>query len=57
VLLAYSKMVLYAELLKSDLPDDPYFSRDLTRYFPTPELQTTAWRLKRHRLIYSQPLE
>ena len=34
VLLAYSKMVLYRHLLDSSLPDDPYFERDLKRYFP-----------------------
>ncbi|MDE3059848.1 MAG: NAD-glutamate dehydrogenase [Pseudomonadota bacterium] len=34
VLLAYSKMALYRELLESTLPDEPYFSADLKRYFP-----------------------
>ena len=34
VLLAYSKMVLYKELLTSSLPDEAYFSGDLNRYFP-----------------------
>jgi glutamate dehydrogenase len=34
VLLAYSKMVLYKELLDSSLPDEPYFVADLNRYFP-----------------------
>ncbi|HYK00490.1 MAG TPA: NAD-glutamate dehydrogenase domain-containing protein, partial [Thermoanaerobaculia bacterium] len=34
VLLAYSKLVLYAELLKSDLPDDPQLVDDLVLYFP-----------------------
>lgn len=35
VLLAYSKMVLYRELLESTLPDEAYFLADLRRYFPT----------------------
>ncbi len=34
VLLAYSKMSTYDELLASNLPDDPYFSRALKAYFP-----------------------
>src|SRR5262249_48071706 len=34
VLLAYSKMVLYKELLESSLPDEEYFTSDLMRYFP-----------------------
>ncbi|MCA3020353.1 MAG: NAD-glutamate dehydrogenase, partial [Rhodocyclaceae bacterium] len=36
VLLAYSKMELFDELLASDLVDDPYVSRALVCYFPTP---------------------
>ena len=34
VLLAYSKIAIYTDLLASDLPDDPYFSGDLLFYFP-----------------------
>ena len=47
VLLAYSKMVLYADLLKTDLPDDGYFSRDLKRYFPAPLQKDFAERAGR----------
>ena len=50
VLLAYSKMVLYADLLKSDLPDDSHFSRDLMRYFPEPLQKNFAEQLKSHAL-------
>jgi glutamate dehydrogenase len=39
VLLAYSKMELFDELLASDLVDDPYVAQALVDYFPTP-LQT-----------------
>ncbi len=39
VLLAYSKMELFDELLVSDLVDDPYVAEALISYFPTP-LQT-----------------
>ena len=35
VLLAYSKMWLYDELLASPLPDDPWVATALERYFPT----------------------
>lgn len=34
VLLSYSKMVLYRDLLESTLPDEAYFLSDLKRYFP-----------------------
>jgi glutamate dehydrogenase len=36
VLLAYSKIALYDEMLASDLPDDPFVSTALQRYFPEP---------------------
>ena len=50
VLLAYSKMVLYEDLLKSDLPDDPELVDDLVLYFP--ELLRGRFRpaIDRHRL-------
>ncbi len=34
VLLAYSKMWLYEELIQSDLPEDPWVATALFRYFP-----------------------
>jgi glutamate dehydrogenase len=34
VVLAYAKMAVFDELLTSNLPDDPYFSRALKAYFP-----------------------
>lgn len=34
VLLAYAKLSLYDALLHSDVPDEPYFVRELARYFP-----------------------
>ena len=36
VLLAYSKIDLYDALLDSDVPEDPYLSAELERYFPPP---------------------
>jgi glutamate dehydrogenase len=36
VLLAYSKIALYDEMLASNVPDDPFISTALERYFPEP---------------------
>jgi len=36
VLLAYSKIALYDEMLASDVPDDPFIATALERYFPEP---------------------
>jgi glutamate dehydrogenase len=50
VLLAYGKMALYSRLIDSDVPEDPYLSNELQRYFP-PQLQKRYGRyLKHHRL-------
>ncbi|WP_075635944.1 NAD-glutamate dehydrogenase [Rhizobium rhizosphaerae] len=35
VLLSYSKIVLFDDVLDSDLPDDPYFRETLLGYFPS----------------------
>ena len=50
VLLAYAKMVLFEDLVKTDLPDDPQLEDDLVRYFP--ELLRERFRaaIGRHRL-------
>ena len=50
VLLSYSKMVLYKELLKSTLPDDTYFVADLTAYFPTAMQKDFAYEINNHQL-------
>jgi glutamate dehydrogenase len=34
VLSAYAKLALHEDLLNSDVVDDPYLARELTRYFP-----------------------
>ena len=50
VLLAYSKMWLFEELLASDVPEDPWIGAALGRYFPT-RLQTKfAAYIARHPL-------
>jgi glutamate dehydrogenase len=50
VLLAYTKTLLYDELLASDLPDDPWLSGELVRYFPTPLRDRYADEIREHRL-------
>jgi len=50
VLLSYSKIVLYQQLLASDLPEDPYLSRELIRYFPLVLQNTLADVMQEHRL-------
>jgi glutamate dehydrogenase len=50
ILLSYTKVTLYEELLASDLPNDPYLAGELERYFPTPVRQRFRTRLARHTL-------
>jgi glutamate dehydrogenase len=50
VVLAYSKITLYAALLESDLPEDPYLARELTAYFPSPLPERFASQMERHHL-------
>jgi len=50
VLLAYSKLVLYEDLLKSDLPEDPQLVDDLVRYFPDDLQGRFRPAIERHRL-------
>ncbi len=50
VLLSYSKLVLYQQLLDSDVPEDPFLSHELMRYFPEPLHEKYAEHMQRHRL-------
>ncbi len=50
VLLSYSKIVLFQQLLGSDVPEDPYLSKELVRYFPQPLQQKYAKAMEQHRL-------
>jgi glutamate dehydrogenase len=50
VLLAYSKVFLYAELLDSGVPEDPYLSHELERYFPPPLPERFPESMHAHRL-------
>jgi glutamate dehydrogenase len=50
VLLSYSKIMLNQELLKSDVPEDPYLSLELERYFPVSLRQRFGDLMAGHRL-------
>ncbi|WP_426702626.1 NAD-glutamate dehydrogenase [Rhodanobacter sp. Col0626] len=50
VLLSYDKIRLFQQLLDSDVPEDPYLSKELVRYFPTPLHEKYAEHMQRHRL-------
>ncbi len=50
VLLSYDKIRLYQQLLDSDVPEDPYLSKELVRYFPAPLHDKYAEHMQRHRL-------
>lgn len=50
VLLSYSKITLYQQLLASNIPEDDYLARELVSYFPTPLHQDYAKLMQEHRL-------
>lgn len=50
VLLAYCKTMLKAELLASDVPEDPYIARDLVTAFPHQLVERYKKELYTHRL-------
>ncbi len=50
ILLSYSKIWLNNHLLDSDVPEDPYLSNELERYFPGPVRTRFAHAIERHRL-------
>ncbi|HEX2740879.1 MAG TPA: NAD-glutamate dehydrogenase, partial [Rubrobacter sp.] len=50
ILLPYSKITTYKDLLNSDAPEDPYLSRELERYFPTPSRARFREQIHEHRL-------
>jgi glutamate dehydrogenase len=50
VLLSYSKIRLYQQLLDSDVPEDSYLSGELSRYFPGPLRERFGSLMARHRL-------
>ena len=50
VILAYSKIAIYNELLDSKLPDEAYFKHDLLRYFPKEMQSKFADEIENHKL-------
>ena len=50
ILLSYSKIWLYHQIIESDLPEDPYLSNELERYFPAPIIDGYAGLLGAHPL-------
>ncbi|HYL03363.1 MAG TPA: NAD-glutamate dehydrogenase [Steroidobacteraceae bacterium] len=50
ILLAYGKIWLNNHLLTSDVPEDPYLSHELQRYFPAPVRERFPRAIARHRL-------
>jgi glutamate dehydrogenase len=50
ILLSYSKIVLFQQLLDSDVPEDAFLSKELRRYFPEPLQDRYADHMERHRL-------
>jgi len=50
ILLAYSKIWLNEHLLTSDVPEDPYLSAELVRYFPAPVQESFGRTITHHRL-------
>ncbi|QNP40826.1 NAD-glutamate dehydrogenase [Lysobacter solisilvae (ex Woo and Kim 2022)] len=50
ILLSYSKIVLFQQLAESDVPEDPYLSKELVRYFPQPLQAKYAKAMEGHRL-------
>jgi glutamate dehydrogenase len=49
-MLAYAKLTLYSDLLKSRVPDDPYLALELQRYFPKAIAEQFPDALEHHRL-------
>jgi glutamate dehydrogenase len=49
-LMAYGKIFLYSQLVESDLPEDPYLTADLERYFPAPLRERFSQHIRHHRL-------
>ena len=50
VLMAYAKISLYGLILASGVPDDPYLSRELKRYFPKAMQDRFADDIEHHKL-------
>ena len=50
VLLSYDKIVIFNQLLDSDVPEDAFLSKELLRYFPNALQESYAPYMQNHRL-------
>src|SRR6056297_2086212 len=50
VLFSFSKITLYQDLVASEVPEDPYLSRELEDYFPRPLREQFADLMPEHKL-------
>ncbi|MBM5811323.1 MAG: NAD-glutamate dehydrogenase [Gammaproteobacteria bacterium] len=50
MLLSYSKIWLYEQLISSDVPEDPWLGTELVRYFPPPVQQKFPRQIAAHQL-------
>lgn len=50
ILVSYGKIFVYQELLDSDVPEDPYLTRELVAYFPTQLQQQYSDLMQQHPL-------
>jgi glutamate dehydrogenase len=50
ILLAHAKLMLKSDLVDSSVPDDPYLTRDLERYFPPAVTERFGDAIERHPL-------
>ena len=50
ILLSYAKIVIFQQLLASDVPEDKFLSAELVRYFPQPLREKYGDHMQRHRL-------
>ncbi|HRP35495.1 MAG TPA: NAD-glutamate dehydrogenase, partial [Gammaproteobacteria bacterium] len=50
VVMSYAKMALYGEMVRSNVPEDPYLAKELERYFPTPLRRRYTDYLREHPL-------
>lgn len=50
VILSYAKISIFQDMLNSDVPEDPYLSQELQRYFPKVLQEQCAEEMQSHRL-------
>jgi glutamate dehydrogenase len=50
VVMSYAKMALYGEMVRSNVPEDPFLSKELERYFPGPLRRRYSEYMREHPL-------